>query len=486
MDADTSPPISVADPPGVDTPHELVELPELASLADVADVDLLQACRVDELDRRRVEGLLIHRMVEIERRRLYAADGFTCLAGWGRGVHRWSDIEARSRRNLTKLVVVAPQVLHRLITGRLGVAQAHLLGRLFKTPRVGQFVVLFIDDFLDQAAQLSYADFEQHLRNWRLLVDQDGPDPERAHRQRGASLQFSDHEFRLVMNGPAIDGAKFKALLKRFEQLEWDLDWAATKQEWGDDARPDLMRRSSQQRRYDAFVNLLAHVDLPRSTPSSDNADDGADGADGADDVELDLFGDASASAPGVTEATSSHRPSRSADGVVGTVVNIMIDINTMIHGLDELFGGAMYRRTSPPFGPRKAFSQTLDGEFISPTDAALTALYGKIRVVATDDAGIPVKMSKTGRLFTGPMRDAVLMLAPRCTHAGCLRGITDCHVDHLVAHSAGGATAVDNGGGACSHHNNWRYTSGARTRLQPNGRWSTHRADGTEIAPPD
>ena len=164
MNTDTSPPMSVADPPGAEG---LAELPELADLGGVGDGELLGGCRLGELDRRRAEGVLIHRMVEIERRKLYAADGFTCLAGWGRGVHRWSDSEARSRRNLTKLVVVAPQVLHRLITGRLGVAQAHLLGRLFKTPRVGQFVPVFIDEFLDQAAELSYADFEQHVRNWR-------------------------------------------------------------------------------------------------------------------------------------------------------------------------------------------------------------------------------------------------------------------------------------------------------------------------------
>ncbi len=131
MNADTCPPMWVADPPGAE---ELPELAELADLGGVGDGELLGGCRLDELDRRRTEGLLIHRMVEIERRKLYAADGFTCLAGWGRGVHRWSDIEARSRRNLTKLAVVSPQVLHRLITGRLGVAQAHLLGRLFKDP----------------------------------------------------------------------------------------------------------------------------------------------------------------------------------------------------------------------------------------------------------------------------------------------------------------------------------------------------------------
>ena len=236
------------------------------------------------------------------------------------------------------------------------------------------------------------------------------------------------------------------------------------------------MRRSSQQRRYDAFVNLLAHVDIP--TPDTTNTDSDAG------EVELDPFNDTPDTTAGASEATST--PPRPANGVVGTVVNIVIDIETMIGGLDELFGGALHRRTPAPFGARKAFCQTLDGEFISPTDAALAALHGKVRVVATDRLGRPVQMTKTSRLFTGPMRDAVLMLATRCTHPGCTREVTDCHIDHLVPHSAGGETAVTNRAPACSHHNNWRYTSGARTRLQPTGRWATHRPNGTDIAPPD
>ena len=486
----TSPPTggSDHDPPPRSSWADTGEHVDLPELADLADAQLLHTCRLDELDRRRTEGLLIHRMVEIERRKLYAADGFKCLAAWGRGVQRWNDLEARSRRNLTKLAMVEPQVVQRLVTGRLGVAQAHLLGRLFKTPRVGQFVPLFIDDFLDQAAELSYADFEQHVRNWRLLADQDGPDPERAHRQRGASLQFSDHEFRMVMNGPAIDGAKFKALLQRFEQIEFDLDWAAAKQQWGDDARPDLMARTSQQRRYDAFVNLLAHVHLPAGTDQADQADPFDDGpADASLEAAEAPFADSSVTpTPGTPGTSPGTSGARGADGAVSTVVNITIDLHTYLHSLERLFGTALYRHTPAPFGADRACSQTLDGTFVSPRDAVLASLYGKVRLVVTDETGQPVQMTRIGRLFTGPMRDAVLMLATRCTHPGCDRSSTDCHIDHLVPHSTGGPTQVDNGGPACPHHNNWRYTSGARARRQPSGRWTTHRKDGTEIAPPD
>ena len=58
--------------------------------------------------------------------------------------------------------------------------------------------------------------------------------------------------------------------------------------------------------------------------------------------------------------------------------------------------------------------------------------------------------------------------------------------LDHLTPWSEGGTTNPHNGGPAWRHHNNWRYTTGARTRLRTNGSWATHRPDGTDIAPPD
>ena len=40
--------------------------------------------------------------------------------------------------------------------------------------------------------------------------------------------------------------------------------------------------------------------------------------------------------------------------------------------------------------------------------------------------------------------------------------------------------------GGACGHHNDTRYTRHMRVRRHPDGRLTTHRPDGTDIAPPD
>ena len=418
-----------------------------------SDADLLGACRSDELDRRRAEGLLIHRMIEIAHRQLQVADGYTCMAAWGRGVHRWSPAESRARRNLMKLAPQCPTIIQHLLSGRLGVAQAHSIARLAGDRRVGGYVPMFIDLILDAAASFDHADFELYLKEWKQRVDVDGTDPERAHRHRDASIGFTDTEFRFVLTGPNIDGVKFAALLKEFEQAEFDRDWAACRDEWGDQARPDLMRRDPSQRRYDAFFKLLAHVGPP-APPAGDDEP--------------------------VAEADDR------ADGAVATTVNIVIDHQTFTDATNLLFGRSLQRDIRPPFGPGRGFCHTLDGVIISARDTVLAALYGKVRLVVVDDHGVPIQMTSATRLFVGRMRDAVLMTAVRCTHPGCLRPGTKCEIDHLIPWSEGGRTDPHNGGPACPHHNHWRYTSGARARLRADGSWATHRKDGTELAPTD
>jgi hypothetical protein len=411
-----------------------------------SDRELLAACRDGEFERRRSEGHLIIAMMELERRKLYLDDGYRCLAEWGRGAQRWSDVEARSRRDLVKLASAEPVIVDRLLAGRVGVAQVHLLGRLSRAPRVGRLVPYFLREFLDQAAALSFADFEEYVRNWRLLADQEGADPAHAHRDRSVSVGFTDHEFRMVVTGPAIDGVQWHGLLRQVERIEWERDWEATVRRHGDGANASLMPRTPAQRRYDAFCSLLAHIGRSPTGP-----------------------GEANGAQPGS-----------------GVVVNIVVDAHTFARGVDDVFGACSPDRISPPFGPDAAFCHTFDGTFVAPRDAVLAGLAGKVRMMLADESGQVVKMTKTGRLFVGAMRDAVLAAASRCTHPGCLVAATDCQIDHVIPYSNGGPTSVINANGACRHHNRWRYESGARVERLPDGSWATYRRDGTRVAPPD
>jgi len=441
---------------------------------DVGDDVVFERCRTVELTARRVEGELITELIEIERRKAYLSDGHRCLAAYGRGVHRWDRLSARSRRGLCRLSLRDGRVIDRLVDGRIGVPQAHLLGRLFEMPRVGQFVLLFLDMFLEWAAMLDYADFEEQIRTWRLLVDQDGSDPERAHRQRSLRIGMSDHQYTAQMNGPAVDGVRFKAMLQRFEDVEWDIDWEATVAEHGDQARPDLTPRTPAQRRYDAFQNLLDHVQVPARRPRQEGE------VDDLDDPDFDGEVDA--------EAAPEAAPEQSAPPAgMQPVVNLIADIDTFLAALDRVFGGDARRPFPVPFGPKRGRSQSFDGDFVSPQDIVLAAIAGQVRLLLTNTEGQVISMTRRTRFFRGALRDAALAAATRCGQPGCLERTSRLHVDHATPDSHGGATAIDNsGGGACGHHNNWRYTSQARLKRHPDGRLTTHRRDGSDIAPPD
>jgi hypothetical protein len=417
---------------------------------DLGDVDvgsdqaLADLARGHELLRRRAEGLLLQSLVDIDRCGLYRANGYTDVAAWGRGELRWEPGEARSRRGLTKLAQEVPEIVDRLLAGRLGVAQAHLLGRLFSAPRVGRHVPEFIDSFLHFAAEMSYHHFEHYCRSWRLLMDQDGTLPNRAGRH--ASLAFTDTEYRLTIVGPAIDGAAWQAELQHLERIEFEHDWQAAKQQYGDAVCHDLLPRTNAQRRYDALQRLVV------GRPASDLAGDLAGGSSGG----------------------------------VSTVVNIVADLPTWLHQLDRISGIPGVAPQLEPFGPARGRSHTIDGTQVHPRDVVLASLANHVRCVVTDSTGRAVAMTSKQRLFTGPLADAIRLTSTTCTHPGCLAPVSTSQLDHLVPHSRGGPTSVVNGGPACDTHNPWRYATGVRTSLRDDGVWITEYPDGTRIAPPD
>ena len=64
---------------------------------------------------------------------------------------------------------------------------------------------------------------------WKYLMDQDGPDPDRAHRNRKASLTQSGLTGMLNVEGPAIDHARLKTMMAHFEEIEFQRDWTNAK-----------------------------------------------------------------------------------------------------------------------------------------------------------------------------------------------------------------------------------------------------------------
>jgi hypothetical protein len=435
---------TVVDDPMVDPP-------------EVSDEEILSRCREIEVARRAMLAEHVRLLRELEVRKLYYADGHRDLAGYGRAEFRWADRDAKAHRDLERLCRTCPQVLDALTIGRVGSAQVFLLARLARAPRVGIYVAEQIDDFLDHAAKLSFLAFEQYVIAWKCLMDQDGPDPDRAHRNRKASLGQTGLVGKFDVEGPATDHARLKAMLAHFEEIEFHRDWTAAKAIYADDVSADKLLRTATQRRYDAFQEMLRHVTLPKM-------------------VDPDLQdGD-------TTEAVDE---SPEPDGPVTTVLNIVIDAESAVHGLEQLLGISSMAPVRSPFGPDRAFCNTFDGDPIALRDAVLAGLAGKIRIVLRGKDGLPTAMSSAQRLFTGAIRDAVLMTATHCTSDGCIVPATKCQTDHLVPASEGGETCVCNGGLACGHHNRWRYLAKVKVKRLADGIIATFRPDGSRIAPP-
>ncbi|MGE0138735.1 MAG: DUF222 domain-containing protein, partial [Ilumatobacteraceae bacterium] len=348
--------------------------------------------------------------------------------GWYRATHRWSTRDTNRCRRLGQLGTAAPQVVAALADGTIGVVQSRLIADAFANPRVADQVVDAAAQLIEHAQHLSAVEFEQVVRRFVLLVDHDGSAraAERALTDRKLSIGFSDHTFSLRVNGPAADGVALRAAWKAQLDLEWQADWDACVAEHGDQACPALLRRTVEQRGYDAFMTVAA--------------------------------------------------------GGVTAVVHLLADAATFEGGVAEVFDTEPATAARPD-DIRRWASHTADGTFVPAVDIVLAAVRDRVRHVITDHRGIVLHMGRTRRLFTGRARDAVLLAATRCTHPGCDTVSGDSQADHLHPHAHGGTTSTTNGGPACGKHNRWRYTTHARTVLDERGYWHTYRNDGTEVA---
>jgi hypothetical protein len=100
---------------------------------------------------------------------------------------------------------------------------------------------------------------------------------------------------------------------------------------------------------------------------------------------------------------------------------------------------------------------------------------------VVVDSAGVIVDVGRRQRLFTGVLREAVLLAAPRCVWPGCSRPVAQCQADHMLPHVDDGPTSAANGDPLCGCHNRFK-TGGYTTRRDRHGHWHHHRPDGSEI----
>ena len=379
-------------------------------------------------------------LAEAERRKLFRNDSHASIWGMLRADLEWSDAECRSRMRVARLCDRFPEALDTLATGAASVANVAEIARGFANPRCGEQIEEVLGQLLNDAARLEHFEMRERVRRWEILADTDG-----AHRQAGIDHESRNAhvtEFAGIVSVAAhlagVDGAELKEIFERFADAEFDTDWEEAKARFGDEVSRSLLARTDAQRRADALLTI---------------------------------FRTAAGAAPG----TKWLKP----------VVNVLVDQRTFEDHLALL--GLFPARYVDPWEHalpllRERRCETDTGVALTPAEVFQAALAGYIRFQIVNAAGQVTHQTSKQRLFAGPVREAVMQLAARCTHPGC-RVRRKLQADHLVPHSRGGPTATTNGGPGCGRHNRDRYTRGYTVRRDRIG-WHTYRPDGTEIGP--
>jgi hypothetical protein len=156
-------------------------------------------------------------------------------------------------------------------------------------------------------------------------------------------------------------------------------------------------------------------------------------------------------------------------------LVNFVLDVPTLKAYLDGTGESAV------PADPRQRRSETTVGTPVPPSDIVAAMMWGQVRRVVVDSAGVVINMGRRQRLFRGNAREAVLLQSSRCVLAGCTAPIRRCQADHLTEWHHHGLTDGANGAPVCGRHNRLKNT-GYRVHRDQHGYWHTYRPDGTEI----
>ena len=512
-------------------------------VAGLDGVGLVERFRLLELERRHLEAELAELLGEVDRRGVFRDDQHASVKGWARALGRWSDGEARARARLSRLGRALPQVAEAIAVGGLGVAQAHELGRVFANPRVAGQLVEVIEIFLSYAELMSFESFQQMVRQWESIADADGSHREHAvsHRRRRASMFVFGTSVIVQACGGTVDGAQLIEIFERYQHAEFLTDWDQARAVHGPDATAAQLPRDAGQRAWDAllaifrdaasvpadaqppepvlnivadvhtfnealqdFARLLANLDgadhdgtiaefLRHHTPTPDTAprtdddvDDEADAegqadeADQSDNDELEIeieieidVDDEEIDDDDIDDGSGG--PGEPGDGAVeaGTV-EARAEAADLPPPRRRSIGGR-----SPD--PRWWRCATVGGIPLPRSVLIEALLAGQVRRVIIDGAGVAVDVGRKRRFFTGPIKQALMLLTEHCVWTGCSRPARQSVADHTTDFQHGGHTATSNGGPMCNHHN-LRKNLGYTVTRDTNGHWHTHRPDGTEI----
>ena len=228
---------------------------------------------------------------------------------------------------------------------------------------------------------------------------------------------------------PFVAGAEFKAEFDRLEQQLFKADWAHARQRLGDAATANDLVRTPAQRRADALREMA------RRSATTEPA----------------------TTEPATTEPGAPAPAAR-------TVVNLVMDWATFCAQLALHEGHDPSDIAWPPEGTSELEDQTP----IPPSLGLDAALGGEVRRIVMGAHGEILDFGRKKRLFTGALREAIILRDRICQFPGCEVPARKCEGDHITPWSEGGTTSEANGQIRCDYHNRWK--SGVGKKRGPPG----------------
>ena len=188
----------------------------------------------------------------------WVPDGARNAASWLTTKCRLSKREARRRIRLGRQLRSLPLASEAFAAGELTAAHVEALGGCLggnKDEAMRRDEGLLVD----QARRLRVDDFARALSYWRQLADPDGAerdaDFQRAERAVSLDQSIDGMYFGRLTLDP-VSGAIVSGEIKRLEQELFENDWAEAKLELDRDPTIEELRRTSDQRRADALVEM--------------------------------------------------------------------------------------------------------------------------------------------------------------------------------------------------------------------------------------
>ena len=427
---------------------------------------------------RRLRSVEIGVIEAIEERGLQRPDGHASGRVMVEHVGHLSETEGRRRDRARRMFADMPAVKLAMASGKIGSCQVDRIGRVYVNPRVQAEFVKIDVQVAQLAAVLPYLELDRRLTNWVRQVDEDGTADRarRAHENRRARIvQDFDGGWELLCLIGGLTGAQMHSIFRAFVEAEFQADWAEAREIHGDATTVDHLSRTFDQRDADAIARIFEFA------ANAFAASAGGAPIDTTIVMDHETFEREARRAAG---ATIEPRPVPDLgplpEGAGAADEATTEDLHG--EGRDDGPAGDDAEGGDPSAHPGRKFRcETRDGHPIDPTEAFANALTGRIRRAVVGWDGVVLDQSGLHKLFTGPLREAVMLLWLTCYWPGCNVKVSHCQADHLHPRRAGGRTNPGNGAPACGRHNRLK-EHGYTAYRDERGRMHVLRPDGTEI----